>query len=307
MNVIFKTMALLIALLIMLSLSALADRTRYLDPSPSEEVRLREIAADFFSVKTGISRDELLKCKMLIRFMEGDVKTMWEILVYSIYGQGFYASAAGPEVWKLLLHPDFTLYSWNINCPFPFYEAEPDLMSMGTVITPTDADASPQDIYEQAMAHLKNDHHVVNPERYTYQVALIVEEHYSNYLPVWVVYVRDGKELLWKGLFGYTGTYMTLVPARQDYMTYSYIDYRFMPYADVKRGYYEPFEPGHAPVMTRELIYRVQRRKADREEAIRTLQLLVPMYRQWKQTHLRGDPEMEGFIDEFGWMLDTVE
>ena len=256
----------LLLILGMISSTVYADRTKYLKPTSSDlsKAELKDIAAEFFSVKWGIPKEDILD---------------------------------GDRVGSIALYRDGTLYWWCIRSS-EYYEAEPDLMHMGTIITPTEADATAQEIYEQTMEHLKNEFLVDQPEKYEYEIALVEEEHFFDEYPVWIVYVKDNEELLWKGLFGYTGLYMTLVPAQQEYKTYFLDEYTFTAYADDILG----LSNKELSMRTSVKIIRIQRAQADHEETVETLKTLVPLYKKWKQTHPRGWDEMEDLIDEYGWM-----
>ena len=124
------------------------------------------------------------------------------------------------------------------------------------------------------------------------------EEHFSYGYPVWIVYVKDGEELLWKGLFGYTGSYITLVPGQQEYKAYTLREYSFTAYADDVLGN----DKRELAKKTSARIISVQRGQVGHDEAVEILKTLVPLYKEWKRTHQRGDSEIEGFIDEYGWM-----
>ena len=282
----------LLLILGMFSSTVYADRTKYIKPSASDlsEAELKEIAADFFSVKWGIAKEDILKAKAVIRLIEHKVPH-WEVHLYACPGTD------GHSVGSIGLHRDGSLYWWCIRSS-EFYEAEPDLMHMGTVITPTEADATPNEIYEQTLERLKSEFYVDQPEKYIYEIALVEEEHFSDGYPVWIVYVKDENELLWKGLFGYTGLYMTLVPAQQEYKTYFLREYTFTAYADDILG----LSKKEFSKRTSVKIIRIQRAQADHEETVETLKTLVPLYKEWKLTHPRGDSEMEDLIDKYGWI-----
>ena len=282
----------LLLILGMISSTVYADRTKYLKPTSSDlsKAELKDIAAEFFSVKWGIPKEDILKAKTVICLIDSKID-YWDIAIYSCPGTD------GHNIGELALRRDGTLYWWCIRSS-EYYEAEPDLMHMGTIITPTEADATAQEIYEQTMEHLKNEFLVDQPEQYEYEMALVEEEHFSDGNPVWIVYVKDGEELLWKGLFEYTGLYMTLVPAQQEYKTYFLDEYTFTAYADDILG----LSNKALSMRTSVKIIRIQRAQADREETVETLKTLVPLYKKWKQAHPRGWDEMEDLIDEYGWM-----
>ena len=282
----------LLLILGMISSTVYADRTKYLKPTSSDlsKAELKDIAAEFFSVKWGIPKEDILKAKAVIQLIDSKVPH-WQVHLYACPGTD------GDRVGSIALYRDGTLYWWCIRSS-EYYEAEPDLMHMGTIITPTEADATAQEIYEQTMEHLKNEFLVDQPEKYEYEIALVEEEHFFDEYPVWIVYVKDNEELLWKGLFGYTGLYMTLVPAQQEYKTYFLDEYTFTAYADDILG----LSNKELSMRTSVKIIRIQRAQADHEETVETLKTLVPLYKKWKQTHPRGWDEMEDLIDEYGWM-----
>ena len=165
MNTIRKRMPLFVVILLVsmiLLLPAYADRTKYLKPSASDlsKAELKEIAAEFFSVKWGIPKEDILKAKAIIQLIDDKIPH-WEVHLYACPGTD------GHGVGSIGIYRDGTLFWWEIRAWPRYYEAEPDLMAMGTIITPTEADATSQEIYERTMERLKNDYHVDEPERYT--------------------------------------------------------------------------------------------------------------------------------------------
>lgn len=171
-------------------------------------------------------------------------------------------------------------------------------MAMGTKMSPTEADADPQEIYESTLKHLETDFQIKNPEQYTVKMALIEEKRFF-YSPVWVVYVSDDNTILWKGLFWYNGLYMTLVPAEQEYKSYTVNDSYFPTYANKILGNL------HLPETTASgKIYRILRGQADKEEIIHTMNELLPVYLDWKRSFPRGDDQMEELIRLTGYAVD---
>lgn len=281
--------------------SALADRNIKIKPTTSDlsEEDIREIVSSFFSIKWGLAKDEISTAKMSIQLWDfdepeksssqvieefGGETPQWEIHVYATPGTN------GEDIGTMGLSRTGKILWWDIRSQ-PFYETEPDLMAMGKIIVPTDADADPQDIYELTKEHLKSDYDVENPEQYRFQIALVDEKHFYQGFPVWIVYVFDGNCLLWKGAFGYTGLFMTLVPGEQEYKAYYVDEYEFPLYADHVLGYSWPNK-------TIDKIYRIQRGKVDEEEKKQISKELFPIYQTWKLLYPRGYRLMEDFFDE---------
>ena len=77
-NMICKRIPSLITLLLVLMISTLpahADRTKFLKPTSSDlsKAELKDIAAEFFSVKWGIPKEDILKAKMVICLIDNKI------------------------------------------------------------------------------------------------------------------------------------------------------------------------------------------------------------------------------------------
>ena len=303
-----RVLLILIPMLILQITNAQADKTIFLQPDSSDlkENELREIASDFFSVKWGIPKEDIFNAEMLIRLMDfggpdkrdphllqeyGGELPQWQITVYPCPGNGDHS------VGTIGISRTGTILWWEIFSPWPYYDNEPDLMSLGTMIIPTDADATPQEIYEHTMEHLRRDFYVENPEQYTYKIAFLKDEHFYQGFPVWIVYVQNAEELLWKGVFGYTGLFMTLVQAQQEYREYYVHEYVFSVYAANLLGY-------SSGIQIDNKVFRAQRGFAGKEEILEIINELIPVYNEWKLSYPRGDRIMEDFINEFEWMFE---
>ena len=65
----------LLLILGMISSTVYADRTKYLKPTSSDlsKAELKDIAAEFFSVKWGIPKEDILKAKMVICLIDNKI------------------------------------------------------------------------------------------------------------------------------------------------------------------------------------------------------------------------------------------
>ena len=148
---------------------------------------------------------------------ENELWPQWFIHVLSFPGE----NGVPLHFHELNLTRSGELISWAAHGA-EFYEYDPDILHAGTKATPLPTDATEEKILQTIQTDLKSVYGVINTHDFTYEVEFIYEEHFNlARIPVWMVYVYQDNQLLWKGVYGYNGCYMSLVPAKQDFYCYN--------------------------------------------------------------------------------------
>lgn len=232
--IIKKFKVILVALLLLLHGSALADRDIQIKPNASDlQVNeLREIAVAFFSKKCGINKELLHNANIEICLMQN------ESLHTTENGNNEWVAAGNPqwfihissfpgtdgehEGYHLLrLTREGKLISWQAHGA-EYTDEEPDIIKMGDRAIPMEADAQEAEIIANVKRDLSEFYNVDDVDTYLYQAVFLYEEHFNNgNSPVWIIYVYRNDALVWKGAYGYNGCRMSLVLAEQDYQVYN--------------------------------------------------------------------------------------
>ena len=224
-------------LLAVLCSAALADRDIPVAPTADDlqEAELREIAADFFCEKCGLDKEALLTAKMefslqrneLSESRTGTNSTPYWVIHIASYPALRAQGISHPGWHELRLTRDGALISWSAH-GMEYTEKYPDIVRMGTQAAPLPTDAQEAEIIAQAKSDLQAKCGVEAPDAYHYQAAFLYEEHFNDgRIPVWIVYADQDGELVWKGAYSYNGSFMSLVPAAQDYDCYTTPDEEF--------------------------------------------------------------------------------
>lgn len=276
-------------LLTLVALSAMADATVQIQPTFSDlsQEYLREFAAEFLSRKMGIEKAYYKEVKMSFtlwqngRTMADDGKTLvdprgeafWFVDVLDYYFVDKYGGSGVPPY--MILSREGDIMEWSAYGP-AFNEADPDLMTQGVQAEPLPTDATVEEIIVSAKADLADKFGVSNADEFTYQAAFITHEAFNDgKIPVWLTYVFDSGTFKWKGVYAYDGSFMSIVPAEQDFRLYTTPNQHF---------FLEVFGD-----TLEDLSVEVKNNYISEEESINWLKIVAPKYEEWRLTHPYAD------------------
>lgn len=219
------------------SVGVSAETVISLTPSPSDlsEADLRDYAAKFFSRKCGVPLATLLSAEMSMSLFQTRTSVANDGKhITDLYNEPRWLIRVQIPEEPHPQHPHYmyltrtgSIISWAAHGA-EFYVENPDIMEMSCVANPLPTDAKREDIISKVKDDLVQLHHEHNAEDMTYQTAFVFSEYFNDgKMPVWLVNVYDDEVFLWKGVYGYNGEYMSLVPPEQDYQVYTTPHERF--------------------------------------------------------------------------------
>lgn len=230
--------AFVLLLLIMPRAKADVDRIITLAESDLQAQQLREIAAEFFSVKCGLSKENLLKADMEMQLTQkgywkknsvghtewyGTEEPRWTIHVKSFPG----VQTPHEGMHLLYLNRGGSIIAWKAHGA-EHSAINPDLMNSASAAVPLPTDAQENQIIDKTQNELKKKYGVHQADAFIFKTAFVYEEHFNwGKIPVWLVNIYDGEALAYKAVYAYDGRIMSLVPSQQDYTCYITPDEEF--------------------------------------------------------------------------------
>lgn len=145
-------------------------------------------------------------------------------------------------------------------------------MRMGTPADPLPTDASPEEIIAKASADLQSLYGIENAQDMIYQTAFVFHDVFNGgFFPVWLINVYEEDAPVFKGVYGYNGIYMSLVPWEQDYQEYTTPHERF---------FYEVFGDDGIDISS-----DIHLGYVSAEDSIMWLKKVVPKFEEWIKEH----------------------
>lgn len=264
-----------------------ADTERIITPAQSDlkEQQLRETAAEFFSVKCGIPKENLLKAHMEIQLKQSGYwkknsagKSQWhgtEEPKWTIHVQSFPGENGQHQGMHLLyLDRSGAIIAWQAHGA-EHTELNPDFLRSGSPASPLPTDAKADEIIEAAQQELRKNHGVQSAESLIYKTAFVYEEHFNwGKIPVWLVYIYKDEALTYKAVYSYDGRMMSLVPAQQDYTCYVTPDEEF---------FYSVFKERWSDEMDKAFL--IQEGAASKADSQKWLSGWAELYHEWAIQH----------------------
>lgn len=156
-----------------------------------------------------------------------------------------------------------------------YFEANPDHLSRGRIAVPLPTDASSEEIISLAQKDVSRLFGEENPQRLRYDAQFMFSDDFNlGDIPVWIVIIYDGHQAKWKGVYGYKGQAMSLVPFCQDFETYTTDGEDF--FVHLLGGQWWRGARKAAMIATGE---------ATQEQAQHWLSEWAPAYAQWAKEH----------------------
>ena len=297
MSIRFRRLAALLCLLLCFSLGALADTDGRLTPTAEDltEAQLREYAADFFSRKCGLKKEKLLEAEMEIFLWQPGGYDNWspeakdpdapgntfmrhhrEFPQWTVHVQSFPGENGQHQGFHLLaLARSGELIFWSAHGP-EFWEENPDLLHSGTPQEPLPADAKKEDVISQAQKDVKEMYGVQDPQALRWEAGFIgaFAQEWDSHIPVWIVNAYQGDEWLWKGMYGYNGVFISLVPAWQDYESYEMPGEHFFPAVFGDAWWEESMK-----------MLKIDANEASVQQAYEWLKEIKPIFENWAKDH----------------------
>lgn len=213
---------------------AAADEERLVrkDATDLNEQELRLMAVDFYAVKCGLSKESLSEALMDIQLLQRGCKvknangrTQWQRVgepYWQIHVRSFPSTRGKHRGFHLMR---FTrrgeLLSWEAHGA-EYFEADPDHRSLGKTAVPLPTDATSEDIIALAEKDVSRLYGETNLQALRFDARFVVSEYFNQgNIPVWLVTVYHDDQPKWKGVYGYKGQFMSLVPISQDFESYT--------------------------------------------------------------------------------------
>ena len=206
-------------------LAAFADTAIIITPAPNDlqEREAIEVAAEFFAVKCGTTKEALLTAEWecyfgnMTHYGEGNSEPRWSITIHH-----------SPNEWDpwphfIELSRQGELLYWEAHDNMGFFIAEPNLLSESTYAQPLDTDVQAEDIIRatQKALLLEGAYSPQEVEMSTYETHFVYNKNFSDgKIPAWLVYIVKEGSIEWKALYGYNGYAISLVPQQQDFISY---------------------------------------------------------------------------------------
>ena len=181
----------MLMLLMLVTLIAKADDEMLIRPNASDlqENQLREMAAAFYSIKCGISKERLMQAQMDMQLKQagywkrdsignkewhGTEEPRWIIHVKSFPGTQW------PHEGVHFLHLDRSgeIIAWQAHGA-EHSEINPDLMRSGSPAIPLSSDAQADEIIEHTQMELKKIYGIDQVDALTYETAFVYDEHFN--------------------------------------------------------------------------------------------------------------------------------
>lgn len=192
--------------------------------------QLKEMAAEFFSVKCGIPKKVLRKSKYEVIKEDDDwivrITEFAEPYYHHIFDTGTHLMRVSITTGELL--------SWDAHGA-DYNEPNPDVWAMGEDTLPLERFAQKDDVITQLKSDFLKQYGEPLPDECNCQVRFMYHEKFgrmpaaitdeqtklNHHIPVWLIHIYHGDQLCWKAAYSYRGKLMSLVKAEQDFTKYS--------------------------------------------------------------------------------------
>ena len=99
-------------------------------------------------------------------------------------------------------------------------------------------------------------------------------QEWDSHIPVWIVNAYQGDEWLWKGMYGYNGVFISLVPAWQDYESYEMPGEHFFPAVFGDAWWEESMK-----------MLKIDANEVSVQQAYEWLKEIKPIFENWAKDH----------------------
>lgn len=221
----FKMNVWLLFLLLLLSQNALADKAVIFPASQSvlSQERIGSIIADFFAEK----------CELSHEYVESALRENTDNIRFGLLGYGYISDAQNTPVWEayfqlhggnhhILLDSEGTVLFWQSHNT-EHHKDELDVWENMIPATPLETDATEDQILFDVKEKLKTIEKCSENEidRFNYKICFAYEYHFNKgQIPIWLTYIYDNNNLVYKQANGYNGSFMCINKSRSDFGEY---------------------------------------------------------------------------------------
>ena len=252
--------------------------------------QLKEIAADFFSVKCGIPRKTILKSQFKFDTDDG---------VHTVFITGFakpYEDHCFDTQWHFLsVSPSGEILSWDAHGAV-YHEPDPDYWAMGEETQPDPRFAQRDEVLAQCRLDFAGKYGKELPADHSVRIRFMFHEAFgrapvwpaweqeplSSHIPVWLIYICDPQgRLCWKAVYSYLGKLISLVTAERDFETYEIPGEDFL--GEVYGWDYSV--QNDMGIAVRDTMNRKQSYSVSDEQILAWMAEWAPKYKAWLQEH----------------------
>ena len=221
--------AITVILMLTLIWNGLSEDARAASDKKLTKKQLKEIAADFFSVKCGIPRKIILKSDF-----EFDTEDGVHTVIIERFAKPYEDHCFNTRWHLLYVSGSGEILSWDAHGG-NYNEPDPDHWAMGEETQPDPRFAQRDEVLAQCRLDFARKYGKELPEEYSLRSKFIFHEAFgrvptgpiggqdqlNTHIPVWLIYICDSQgRLCWKAVYSHLGKLISLVTAEQDFETY---------------------------------------------------------------------------------------